>query len=356
MKPNELPEFFFNIDVIGVCNPKCPSCPSGNYQERINPTEIMNPGLLEAILDKAMGECRVSGVGLYIWNEPLLHPQIADLVRIVESRGIPCHLSSNLNKVRDLENLMRSNPRTFRISMSGFHQKTYERTHRGGNVEVVKENMIALAKAKKATAATTAIHVLFHRYKTNLGDERELRRFTERLGFVFKTNWAYFFPLEKIMAHVDPSFTDVQCTSEDEALIDSLLLPLEGALAASRAAQVRNCYVRDQQMTIDAQGRVQLCCGVFDSRKYSLGSFLDSSLSQLQEKKCQHQMCGKCMRHGLHVYGTSNSKELVELAVGTAEPKYRDMLMAGFRKKRLHERLHHSLSKRWYRLIGNGIS
>jgi len=183
MAAQENTPFFFNIDVVGVCNLKCPSCPSGNYEKRINPTGLMELELLERILDKALSECSVGGVGLFNWNEPVLHPKIADLTRAVESRGIPCHLSSNLNKVKDLDALMAANPTGFRISMSGFRQEVYERTHRGGDVEVVKKNMIELARARDAAKATTEIHVLFHRYKTNLSDEQDLSGFAESLGF-----------------------------------------------------------------------------------------------------------------------------------------------------------------------------
>lgn len=253
----------------------------------------MDVALLEGILDKARAECAISGVGLFNWNEPVLHPEIAELVRVVESRGIPCHLSSNLNKIKNMEDLMEANPSGFRISMSGFRQEVYEKTHRGGKVETVKENMIALARAKEKTGATTDIHVLFHRYKTNLGDEPDLREFTESLGFGFKPVWAFFMPLEKVLAHVDPSFTDVKCTSEDEALIASLALPLREALEIAKAKKDKACSLRDHQMTIDVSGNVQLCCAVFDLAKYSLGPFLDTPFQELQQKKCATKCAGR---------------------------------------------------------------
>ena len=146
MAGNDNTSFFFNIDVVGVCNLKCPSCPSGNYQKRINPTGLMDQKLLEQILDKALSECSVGGVGLFNWNEPVLHPQIADRTKAVETRGVPCNLSSNLNKVKNLDALMATNPSGFRISMSGFRQEIYERTHRGGDVETVKQNMVEFAQ------------------------------------------------------------------------------------------------------------------------------------------------------------------------------------------------------------------
>jgi hypothetical protein len=77
--------FVFYIDVFSYCNLRCPSCLVGaRYGELSDwPRGLMSPELLGQILDKAVGECRISAVGLYNWTEPLLHPRIADLVRVV---------------------------------------------------------------------------------------------------------------------------------------------------------------------------------------------------------------------------------------------------------------------------------
>jgi hypothetical protein len=51
--------FFFNIDVLGSCNLRCPSCPVGNTKEFRLPTGFMDPQLLAAIITKAKSECEV---------------------------------------------------------------------------------------------------------------------------------------------------------------------------------------------------------------------------------------------------------------------------------------------------------
>jgi MoaA/NifB/PqqE/SkfB family radical SAM enzyme len=115
--------FFFNIDVLGSCTLRCPSCPVGNTKEFKPPTRFMEPGLLTAIIAKARWECEVSGVGLFNWTEPILHSKLPELIRIVESNGIPCHLSSNLNQMRNIDAVMAENPHAFRILLPGFMQE-----------------------------------------------------------------------------------------------------------------------------------------------------------------------------------------------------------------------------------------
>jgi MoaA/NifB/PqqE/SkfB family radical SAM enzyme len=125
--------FFFNIDTLGIgqCNLRCPSCPVGNSDIK-NPTGLMKPELLQQILAKATQELHVTGVGLFSWTEPLLHPQLPELVKIINSFNIPSFLSSNLNIKKDFELILEANPSSFRISTSGFNQPIYSQFHRGG--------------------------------------------------------------------------------------------------------------------------------------------------------------------------------------------------------------------------------
>lgn len=141
--------FYLNIDVVGNCNLKCPSCPVGNWGEFSQPQKSMSTGLLSRILDKAKEECVVSGVGLFNWTEPLLHPDLAGMVKIVQDKGIKCSLSSNLNITKNLSDVLSVNPSSFRISLSGFSQSVYSKTHRGGGYKKSQEKHANSIKVKE---------------------------------------------------------------------------------------------------------------------------------------------------------------------------------------------------------------
>jgi hypothetical protein len=314
------PRFVFNVDVLGSCNLRCPSCPVGNTREFKPATGFMPPVLLTRIVDKAQTECEVIGLGLFNWTEPLLHPQLPELIRIVESRGIRCHLSSNLNQVRNLDAIMAENPFAFRISVSGFTQETYGYTHRGGRIERVKQHMIELADAKRRHRATTNVHVLYHRYKHNLADERPMREFTRSLGIGFEPVWAFMMPLEKVLAYVNDDPTEATLTEEDHRLIDNLALPLKEAVTVAERHREADCTLRDDQMTLDFQGNVQLCCATYDTRRYGLGPYLALPLAELQARKHAHDLCGRCMRRGLHVYGTYGTPEFDDIGARAIGP------------------------------------
>ena len=159
-------KYNFHIDVFSYCNLRCPSCLVGSKYGDIKawPRGLMAPELLGKILDKARSECEILTVGFFNWTEPLLHPNLPNLVREVKIRNLSCMLSSNLNVLRDPVRLLAENPDYFRVSLSGFTQAVYEIGHRGGNIEIVKRNMERLAKAHAESSAKTQIEVFYHRY------------------------------------------------------------------------------------------------------------------------------------------------------------------------------------------------
>jgi organic radical activating enzyme len=316
--------FVFYIEVLGMgqCNLRCPSCPTGNFRDVNNPAGAMNPELLQQIMAKAVSECVVACVCLFNWAEPLLHPKIGELIRIVQQHGVPCHLSSNLNDIRNLEAALEANPAEFRVSLSGFTQETYGLTHRGGNIETVKENMNELARLVKKTRATTRIQVLYHRYKSNLDDELLMKAYATRLGFTFAPVWALFMPIEKLLAYVENDASLATITTEDYATLDKLALPVREALAAVEPYRNSPCTLQQDQITLDFRGNTMLCCGIYDADKFAVGLFLETRLRDIQARKESHSMCARCTRNGIHVYLTYSAAELQAVALRTVFRRY----------------------------------
>ena len=243
-------KYYIHIDVVSVCNLECPSCPVGNSPEIQNPRGMMAPGVLEKILKKAVGECVVQGVDLFNWTEPLIHPKIDELIRIVQSFGVKCDLSSNLNVLKHPEKLLAANPTNFRVSLSGFSQPVYGNSHRGGDIEKVKLNMVLLAEAKQKTASSMDIHVLYHRYTHNLHEEPLAKEFSIKLGFRFVPVWAFMMPLEKSLAYLEGN-PDENLTPDDRQTIDSLALPLREASMAAIQYKEQTCQLLEKQITLD---------------------------------------------------------------------------------------------------------
>ncbi|MCP4004489.1 MAG: radical SAM protein [bacterium] len=320
---NSKPKWQFNVDLVGGCNLRCPSCPVGNQPEVKQPRGFMKPEMLDRIVSKAKLECdgRVD-FALYNWTEPFLHPHLAEMIQVINSHGLTAGISSNFNIMKNIDAVMEANPRYLKMSVSGFNQQSYGITHRKGDIELVKQNMKRVAEAKLRARASTRLAVPFHRYLGNHEEEVQMSAYAQSLGFEFDPAWAYLMPLEKVLALADPDATDVKLTDEDREVVARLALPLDKALEVVRDVDEEHCKLRDQQMAINCEGGVMLCCTVYDPRKYTLGSYLDIPLAELQALKKDHEQCKSCMENGLHVLFTYASTKLDEIALENVARHY----------------------------------
>ena len=346
--------FAFDIDVVDACNLSCPSCPQGNLDGHRPPLGYMEPELLRGIVAKAKAESTVTGISLFSWCEPLLHPRIHELVGIVRGAGIACHLSSNLNLLPDAEAVMAANPASFKVSASGFTQEVYGYSHRGGDIERVKKHMIELAEAKRRTGSKTRLFVNYHRYRHNLKEEPLMREFAAGLGFGFQPVWALMFPLEKILGQLEPDASRGPFTEQDQRLIGRLALPPGESFLITKKYQGEPCVLKDSQISLDSRGRVQLCCGVFDSGRFSIGSYLALPLDEIQRLREAHEMCRSCLRHGGHVYLVQGAPELDELALASIAPEDVDSL--GLRQQLAWKRMKERLGKLYRRYLSGAIA
>jgi hypothetical protein len=312
------PTFSFVIDVIGTCNLACPSCPVGNFQEVRDASGVMSPELLEKILEKADSECTVEYIALYNWTEPLLHPGLPKLIRAVHGHGFRCFLSSNLNRLRGIEDVLRESPELLRVSVSGFVQERYGVTHRNGDIERVKANMAELARLRDRTWSATKVQVAFHRYLGNHEDEALMKSYARSLGFEFAPAWAYLMPLEKNLAFLGDTSTRATITPADRALIDRLALRPDEASRAAQAHKDTPCSLQQRQIALDVAGNVMLCCTVYDREAYGVGPYLDVPLAELQRRREAHPLCTPCMSRGLHVVAAYGAPEFDRIALDRA--------------------------------------
>lgn len=290
------------IDIVGACNLACPSCGQGNSPGSRRPMGAMELDLFDRILDKVEREAAGGErprIFLFNWGEPLLHPRAAEFVRRVKARGLRCHLSSNLVRPRDLRGVVEAGPDWLRISVSGFTQPTYGRTHRGGDVEAVKSNMRLLRAIMDEVGSALAVEVNYHVYRHNAGlDYAGMRALACELRFGFTPVWAIPAPVEKVVGWLEHGVPP-----EDAPLVELLVVRPEEARAISlRNADVLppgECAIQ-RSVLVNPDGSVDLCCATWDVGTVA-ASFLDAPAAEITRRKREHPMCGPCMRHGLHL-------------------------------------------------------
>ncbi|HYP13452.1 MAG TPA: radical SAM protein, partial [Bryobacteraceae bacterium] len=142
--------YTLRIEPVSACNLRCPLCPTGTGETN-RKKAVMSPETLEAILDKC-GE-HVLFVHLWIWGEPLLNKNLAELAKICHRRGIGTEVSSHMSVPLDeqrIDDLIRSGLDWLIISNDAASPETYSQYRVGGNYDLVIRNIKALVARKKA--------------------------------------------------------------------------------------------------------------------------------------------------------------------------------------------------------------
>ncbi len=286
------------IDIVGSCNLKCPSCPNGNALKK-NPTGMMSLETFKKILEKVSREQAGATVALYNWIEPFIHPKISEFIKFIHSYGLKSLLSTNLNLIpANLEEFAKANPGGITISLSGFTQKIYEIGHRGGNIETVKKNMAKLSSALIKVNASTIVTVYYHKYLYNLHEIEPMKNFANSLGFNFGSDWAYYMPIEGVKAYLE----DTLPQSNVDFIENKLALNIKKAVQVAKTFKDEPCSFPVSLLTIDWRGEVQLCCAIYDSSRFSLGSYINTPSGIIEEKMRNHLFCKECTKQGLHIY------------------------------------------------------
>jgi MoaA/NifB/PqqE/SkfB family radical SAM enzyme len=306
-------------DLVGSCNLRCPSCPVGTMHGT-NPKGLISDEMFYRVLEKLAREFPKWQLHFYNWTEPLIHPHIVEYTRAAAKAGFHLHLSSNLNHLKDAQGIISAGAKTFRISLSGFTQAVYEQGHRGGNIETVKRNMRLLSEARKSTDARTRVHVYFHKYRHNLHELPQMEQFARSLGFDFMSDWAYLMPVEKLLAYIDD-----ELPGHERQFADASIVPnVNNAIAAIQPHREHNCELIDQ-LVIDHQGNITLCCAVYDGIHNGIANYLESDWQQIQSAKYGHSTCDKCMHYGVHTLYTHFSKpQLREMMTALADRDLQD--------------------------------
>ena len=128
------------IEVTNVCNLDCVMCPTGlHILERHK--GHMKWELFTKIIDEMAPH--VQTTTLHIWGEPLLHPQLPELIRYARDRGIEVSISTNATLLTEERSaaLLDSGLSEIYLCLDGMNAETYEAIRRKADFQETKENI-----------------------------------------------------------------------------------------------------------------------------------------------------------------------------------------------------------------------
>ena len=137
--------YFLAFDPTDACQLDCPFCTGGQTPQ----PHTNSLGAFRSVIEK-LGPWLIRAE-IYRAGEPLIHPDILEMIRLAKSYGVEVNLSTNLMRLPEnsAENLVDSGVDSILVSLDGITQETYAKYRRGGDLNIVLSNLKAVLAARK---------------------------------------------------------------------------------------------------------------------------------------------------------------------------------------------------------------
>lgn len=171
------------IEPVNYCQLRCPECPVGRHESvHHGRPEMLSMADYTHIVDEVSPWAYT--LILYWQGEPLLHPDIADMVRMARARGMYVLLSTNAQAMTEAlaEGLIAAGVSRIVVSMDGLNPDSYGAYRIGGDIERVKQALRYLRAAKDRLHGRTTIELQCLRLRTNEHEWAAMRQQYRALG------------------------------------------------------------------------------------------------------------------------------------------------------------------------------
>lgn len=288
------------IEITSACNLRCAMC-LVRYRPPVNKLAgAFDVAMFRRLLDDLPD---LRGVTLQGLGEPLLHPQLVDLVRYTHERGIRVGFNTNATLLsRDMsERLVRAGLDWVHVSVDGATAQTYEAIREGARLPVVLRNLADLVAARQAYGRSTPqLRVVFVAMRRNIA---ELPALVERLWRIGVTD-VRVQNLSHDFADTDPAgqYREIREYAHDQALWGDEAASRDAFAAAEGAAAAHGVALRLPRITgrtpkatagtpgcgwpwdsayVTSAGVVQPCCMVMGDDRVALGRLTERSFPEI---------------------------------------------------------------------------
>ena len=287
------------FEISGLCNARCPWCVTGNkslnqvsYPSRfINVNDFHNA--IVTLLEGGLIYPRETMIRLDNWGEPMLHPELNEILKLLSKNDVNFALSTNASKFVNLENDALGNLQEIRFSMPGFSQSSYDRIH-GFNFKSILKNIEMFCKNVRKEGSSATLWMAYHLYQFNLDEIDAAMKFCSLNGISFFPYSAYLNDFNLAKAYLNKSISKELLGRIGKDLflhyIDELI---------ARTPQDYQCP-QFNILAIDEYCNVLTCCVLRkDHPEYSLGSLFTLSSDDIQKGKLSRKVCSECVKLGI---------------------------------------------------------
>lgn len=278
------------IDIAGMCNVECTSCPRGNMKSLL-PEGCMSFRTYTKVLNKLLIDIpHLINIELYTWGEPFLNPEIAQIIEFTKSH-LPCTVSTNLLLTDSIEPVLKANPSQLNVTVNGYKEQ-YESNMKGASWELLVKNLFLLKELNADLDSTTNITIMA--YSFNAINAKKMIKFTQELGFaiVFGTN--HLNPYEHYSKYIDNEELPTIVDNE----IKNSTWDVDGMLQLALKDINNPCLCQRIFPIINWDTSVTLCHTYYGP--VIAKSYLTITWEDLLHKRHNMVECSTCQKKGLH--------------------------------------------------------
>ncbi len=245
-----------NLELTSRCNYACVGCPT---HELIRGKGTMENRLFKAILDETGN--KIERFFLWGYGEPLLHPNISELVRyagkfsakkVMSTTGWKLEDLSDLESLSELDELI--------ISINGLTPEVYTRHQINGDLEKVIRGIRKIAPIMKDSKTRFIMQIVAH--KGNLDHIPEAENFARDYGFDILVVKSFNVMDQK------------QETFDKFVPLGTIFSRYKSVLNDSPKTPESGVYPCEEWMVINWDGSVNPCCWDYKGM-YNLGNAKD---------------------------------------------------------------------------------
>ena len=229
--------FILNIEVTSVCNLDCPICPSKDTIKKGFIEINLIKKIIQENIDSLHGQC----VWLHFSGEPLLHPELPQIIRIFKENNIETRLSTNGTVLSEANahKLMEAGLDYIVFSVDGVKKGTYEKIRKGANFEEVEKNILNFLKIKKDNNYKTKTQIQFIKTIDNASEEQ-----------AFVKKWM----------NTDIDCVNIKSFSTRAGRVSGVEKFTDGEKIKERTIKRSPCFYFWETLIILWDGRVVVCC------------------------------------------------------------------------------------------------
>lgn len=171
------------INTYPLCNLRCRACQLIAAATPDDRQRVMPLPHYRQLLDKLSRQLLL--VVLYDEGEPLLHPELPEMIAYTASLNISTSISTNLAMpLTDgyLQRLVASGLNRITVSIDGITQEVYQKYRVGGELALVKKNLDRLVMARRTAGSRLLIEVQFLKFGFNDHEMEGVKEFAKTVG------------------------------------------------------------------------------------------------------------------------------------------------------------------------------